>query len=111
MRIPKFGPIATDSLGRIWIDWSQQPQSVSIMALPERLEGAIVIVCPTAAGISNPVPTAAGAQFPHYVQAVTVGTMLSGVTISRPAWADGAEILLIVVLGLILVIFAGWKAK
>ena len=23
MRIPKFGPIATDNLGRVWVDWSQ----------------------------------------------------------------------------------------
>ena len=108
MRIPKFGPIVTDSLGRIWIDWNQQPQSVSIMALPERLEGAIVIVGPTAAGISNPVPTAAGAQFPHYVQAVTVGTMLSGVTISRPAWADGAEILALLIAGVVLLFLLRW---
>lgn len=108
MRIPKFGPIATDSLGRIWIDWSQQPQSVSIMALPERLEGAIVIIGPTAAGISNPVPTAAGAQFPHYVQAATVGTMLSGVTISRPGWADGAEIIALIAAGLVLLFLSRW---
>jgi adenylate cyclase len=108
MRIPKFGPIATDSLGRIWIDWSQQPQSVSIVALPEQLDGAIVIVGPTAAGISNPVPTAAGAQFPHYVQAVTVGTMLSGITISRPAWADGAEIIALIMAGLVLLFLSRW---
>jgi adenylate cyclase len=102
MRIPKFGPVATDSLGRIWIDWSQRPQSVSIMNLPERLEGAIVIVGPTAAGISNPVPTAIGAQFPHYVQAAVVSTMVSGVNIERPDWADGAEILLLAVAGIVL---------
>jgi adenylate cyclase len=108
MRIPKFGSIVTDSLGRVWIDWSQQPQSVSIMSLPEQLEGAIVIVGPTAAGISNPVPTAAGAQFPHYVQAVTVGTMLSGITISRPAWADGAEIVALIIAGVVLLFLSRW---
>ena len=108
MRIPKFGPVTTDSLGRIWIDWSQRPQSVSIMNLPEQLEGAIVIVGPTAAGISNPVPTAVGAQFPHYVQAAVVGTMVSGVNIERPDWADGAEILLLAVAGIVLLFLSRW---
>jgi adenylate cyclase len=108
MRIPKFGPVTTDSLGRIWIDWSQRPQSVSIMNLPERLEGAIVIVGPTAAGISNPVPTAIGAQFPHYVQAAVVSTMAAGVNIERPDWADGAEILLLTVAGIVLLFLSRW---
>jgi len=108
MRIPKFGPITTDSLGRIWIDWSQRPQTVSIMNLPDRLEGAIVIVGPTAAGISNPVPTAVGAQFPHYVQAAVVSTMVSGVNIERPDWADGAEILLLAVAGIVLLFLTRW---
>ena len=108
MRIPRFGPVTTDSLGRIWIDWSQRPQSVSIMNLPEQLEGAIVIVGPTAAGISNPVPTAIGAQFPHYVQAAVVSTMVSGVNIERPDWADGAEILLLAVAGIVLLFLTRW---
>ena len=108
MRIPKFGPVSTDNFGRIWIDWSQQPQSIGILNLPEKLEGAIVIVGPTAAGISNPVPTAAGAQFPHYVQATVVGTMAAGVNIQRPGWADGAEILSLVVLSIILLILTRW---
>jgi hypothetical protein len=58
MRIPKFGPVTTDSLGRIWIDWSQRPQSVSIMNLPEQLEGAIVIVDPQplVSAIQCPLP-------------------------------------------------------
>lgn len=108
MRIPRFGPVTTDSLGRIWIDWSQRPQSVSIMNLPEQLEGAIVIVGPTAAGISNPVPTAIGAQFPHYVQAAVVSTMVSGVNIERPDWADGAEILLLAMAGIVLLFLTRW---
>jgi adenylate cyclase len=108
MRIPKFGPVTTDNLGRIWIDWSQTPQSVSIMDLPEELNGAIVIVGPTAAGISNPVPTAVGAQFPHYVQAAVIGTMANGVNIQRPDWADGAEIVALVVLSIVLLILTRW---
>ena len=108
MRIPKFGPVTTDQFGRIWIDWSQQPQTVSIMQLPERLEGAIVIVGASAAGVSNPVPTAVGAQFPHYVQATAIGTMMAGTNIQRPDWADMAEIALIATAGIVLLFLSRW---
>jgi len=53
MRIPKFGPITTDNLGRIWIDYSQQSKSVSLMDLPKDFSGAIVIVGLTASGLNN----------------------------------------------------------
>ena len=102
MRIPKFGPIATDNLGRIWIDWSQQNRSFSLQQLPKDLEGAIVIVGPTAAGIGNPLPTSKGAVWPHEVQAAVIGTMVNGVVIERPDYADGLEILSIAVAGIIL---------
>ena len=102
MRIPKFGPIATDSLGRVWIDWSQQNRSFSLTSLPKDLEGAIVIVGPTAAGIGNPLPTARGAVWPHEVQAAVIGTMVNGVVIQRPDYADGVEIIALVVAGLLL---------
>jgi adenylate cyclase len=66
MRIPKFGSVATDSLGRIWIDWSQRSHHATMSTLPESFDGALVIVGPTAAGISNPVSTSMGAQYPHW---------------------------------------------
>jgi adenylate cyclase len=108
LRIPKWGPITTDSLGRIWIDWSQQAQHVSAADLPNDLAGAIVIVGPTAAGIANPIATSTGAQYPHWVQATAVGTLANGVNIQRPSWADGAEILLLVVLGVVLLFLTRW---
>jgi len=108
MRIPKFGPIATDSAGRVWIDWSQRNQSYSLADLPKDLAGAIVIVGPTAAGIANPLPTAIGAVWPHDIQAATVGTMFNNVVIQRPDWADGAEILALAVLGIVLLFLTRW---
>ena len=108
MRIPKFGPIATDSLGRVWIDWSQQNRSFSLEKLPKDLEGAIVIVGPTAAGIGNPLPTSKGAVWPHDVQAAVIGTMMNGVVIQRPDWADGAEIISLIVLGVLLLFLTRW---
>jgi adenylate cyclase len=108
IRIPKFGPVATDSLGRVWIDWSQTAHSTTITTLPESFDGALVIVGPTAAGISNPVATSLGAVHPHAVQAAVVGTLLNGVAIQRPDWADGAEIVALVVLSIILLILTRW---
>ena len=108
MRIPKFGPVATDNLGRVWIDWSQQSRSFSLSKLPKDLEGAIVIVGPTAAGIGNPLPTSKGAIWPHEVQASVIGTMMNGVVIQRPDWADGAEILALAVMGIVLLFLTRW---
>ena len=108
MRIPKFGPITTDNLGRVWIDWSQENKSYSLTNLPKDLGGAIVVVGPTAAGIANPVPTAKGAVFPHQLQAAVITTMANNVVIQRPDWADGAEILALAVLGIALLFLTRW---
>ena len=108
MRIPKFGPVTTDNLGRIWIDWSQTNKSYSLMDLPKDFEKAIVVVGPTAAGISNPVPTAVGAVFPHQLQAAVITTMANGVVIQRPDYADGLEIIAIIAAGLLLLFLTRW---
>ena len=108
MRIPKFGPITTDNLGRIWIDYSQVNSSVSLTELPKDFNGAIVIVGPTASGLSNPVPTSKGAVFPHEVQASVIGTMMNGVVIQRPDYADGLEILAILLVGILLLFLTRW---
>jgi len=108
MRVPKFGPVTTDNLGRIWIDWSQESKHVSLTNLPKDFGGAIVIVGPTAAGIGNPVPTSKGAVWPHEVQASVIATMANGVVIQRPDYADGLEIIAIVVAGLLLLFLTRW---
>ena len=108
MRIPKFGPVTTDELGRIWIDWSQKSHAYSITKLPADFGGAIVLVGPTAAGISNPVPTSIGAVYPNTAQAAVLGTMFNNVTIQRPDYADGLEILAIILAGVILLFLTRW---
>jgi adenylate cyclase len=108
MRIPKFGPVTTDNLGRVWVDWSQESKSISLTNLPKDFGGAIVIVGLTAAGIGNPVPTSKGAVWPHEVQASVIATMANGVVIQRPDWADGAEILALVLAGLLLLFLTRW---
>lgn len=108
MRIPKFGPVATDNLGRVWIDWSQQSKSVSLTKLPKDLNGAIVIVGTAAAGLGNPVPTSIGSVWPQDMQAAVVGTMINGVTIQRPDYADGLEIVVLLLAGVGLLFLTRW---
>lgn len=108
MRIPKYGPISTDSLGRIWIDWSQQTKSYSVTKLPESFHNGLVVVGVTAAGLSNPVPTSRGAVYPHEAQASIIATMINEVVIQRPDYADGLEILVIALAGILLLILTRW---
>jgi adenylate cyclase len=108
MRIPAFGPITTDALGQVWIDWSQKSKSVSMTDLPKDFGGAVVIVGVAAAGLGNPVPTAIGSVWPQEVQAAVLGTMLNGVVIERPDWADGAEILTLVLASVLLLFLTRW---
>ena len=108
MRIPQFGIIPTDSEGRVWIDWSQRSKRVSVADLPNDFAGAIVIVDVTAAGIANPAPTAIGSVYAGEVQAAVLGTMFNGTNIQRPDWAPDAELLALVIGGLLLILLSRW---
>jgi adenylate cyclase len=108
LRVPKLNKINTDSLSRVWIDWSASPKEYSYTELPKSFDKGIVIVGLSAAGLANPVSTARGEVWPQYLQAVTLGTMLNGTTIQRPEWADRAEMLALVVLSILLLILTRW---
>ena len=108
MRVPSFRPITTDSLGRIWIDWSQKSIPVSAVKLPKDFKKGIVIVGTSAAGLSNPVPTSMGAVWPQNMQAAVIGTLANNVNIERPDWAPGAELLVLILVSLIILILSRW---
>ena len=108
LRVPQFGKITTDSIGRVWIDWSQQAQSYSLAQLPDSFNNEIVIMGVSAAGIANPVATSRGEIWPQDLQASVIGTMLSGTTIQRTDYADYAEIGAIILAALILLALTGW---
>jgi adenylate cyclase len=111
MRIPKFGPVTTDSLSRIWIDWSLQPSRYSLTDLPRDFEGEIVIVGVSAQGLANPVATSLGEMLPQDLQAAVLGTVIANrdrPVIARPDWADGAEVLVLVGLAIVLIFLTRW---
>ena len=108
MRIPSFRPIATDSLGQIWVDWSQKANQVSAVNLPKDFNKAIVIVGTSAAGIGNPVATSLGSVWPQDMQAAVIGTLVNNVNIERPDWAPGAELLTLILISLIILFLSRW---
>ncbi len=108
LRVPKFGKITTDSLSRVWIDWSQQPKQHSLVNLPKDFNGEIVIVGLSAAGLVQPVATSRGEIWPQDLQAAALGTMISGTTIQRPGWADDAEIAALLVAGILVLFLSRW---
>jgi len=109
VRIPKYGKIITDSTGRIWVDWSSLPIEHSASHLPKNFAGGIVIIGLTAKGLNNPIATAKGAIYPHYLQAAVLDTVLSGTNISRPDWATGSELLCAILLSIISILLTRWK--
>lgn len=111
MRIPQFGPVTTDSLSRIWVDWSQTPERHSLTNLPRDFGGKIVVVGVSAQGLSNPVATSLGEMLPQDLQAAVIGTVIANTArpaITRPAWADGVEIITLIVLSVVLIFLGRW---
>ena len=108
VRVPKFGKIPTDDIGRVWIDWSATPREHSYMKLPESFDGGIVIVGLSAAGLVNPIATAKGEVWPQYLQGTVIGTMITQSNIQRPGYADQVEIIALLVAGILLLFLTRW---
>ncbi len=109
LRIPQYGFLQTSPTGEVWIDWSQKYQSHSASELPDDFQGGIVFVGPTAAGLTQPIATAAGSVFPHELQAVMLGTVFNESNISRHPDAEAwAELAAFAVIGLLLIALARW---
>ena len=109
LRIPQFGFLQTNPSGEVWIDWSQGYKSYSATALPDDFAGGIVFVGPTAAGVTQPLATAAGSVFPHQIQAVMLGTVFNESNISRhPDAEQWAELAALVGAGILLIALARW---
>ena len=108
LRVPEFGIISTDPVGRVWIDHQQRPTTYSLTELPATFDSAIVIVGTTASGISNPIATSRGEVWPHDLQASVIATLANGTNIQRPDWAQGAELLTLIALSLTLLFLTRW---
>jgi adenylate cyclase len=108
LRVPKFGKITTDDIGRVWIDWRAAPKEHSLVGLPKSFNNEIVVVGLSAAGLANPIATARGEVWPHYLQGAVLGTMINKSNIQRPGYADDLETIAILLAGLLLLFLTRW---
>ena len=106
LRIPSFETIKTDEYSRVFINPNYVFPSVEVGDDIPRLDGKIVIVGVTAAGIANPVATPQGEQHPHVLQASILETLLNGESVSIPNWASLADLGILLVLSLSLIVLS-----
>lgn len=92
LRIPKYSIIKTDQNGNIWLDFKWRTETYALHEELPKLDGKIVILSLTAAGLDAPVPTPVGVIQNHDLIASSVATMMSGRNITRPYWTDLAEL-------------------
>ena len=92
IRVKGFKVITTDANASIWLDFKFKTKTYSLSEQLPDLRGKIVILSPTASGIETVVPTPVGAIYAHDVIATSIGTMISGVNITRQYWSNIAEL-------------------
>ncbi len=93
IRVPNYPLMNTDANGRIWLNWNTKFYKQTGQEFLEKpIEAPFVIFGTTAEGITNPVPTPAGAKYPHEIQANILHNLITGTAPSSPVWASGAEL-------------------
>ena len=99
LRVKGLPVITTDANARVWATWNTKFERISAKDYAEKApEYPIVLLGVTARGASTLVATPDGLKAPHEIQASAISTLLQGKNIARPDWADGAEILALVVI-------------
>jgi adenylate cyclase len=93
VRVPSYPLMNTDANGRIFLNWNTKFYKQTAMEfINNPIEAPFVIFGTTAEGITNPVPTPAGAKYPHEIQANILHNLITGSSPSTPTWALGAEL-------------------
>ena len=92
VRIPNYPLMNTDANGRIFLNWNTKfyKQTASHF-INDPIEAPFVIFGTTAEGVTNPVPTPAGAKYPHEIQANILHNLVQGTAPSTPTWAAGLK--------------------
>ena len=106
VRVPNYPLMNTDANGRIWLNWNTKFYKQSgIEFINNPIDAPFVIFGTTAEGITNPVPTPAGAKYPHEIQANILHNLITGTAPSQPVWAIGVEYT-VALLAMLLMAFA-----
>ena len=93
LRIPNYPLINTDSNARIWINTNVNfYRQTAAEYMTDPIPAPFVIFGVTAEGVTNPVPTASGAKYPHEIQANVLHNLIEATAPSIPNWSSGAEL-------------------
>ena len=93
VRVPTYPLMNTDANGRIFLNWNTNFYRQSLLEyLQQPIEAPFVIIGTTAEGVTNPVPTPAGAKYPHEIQANILHNLINGTAPSAPTWTFLAQL-------------------
>ena len=92
VRVPSYPVMNTDANGRIYLNWNTKfYKQTGMEFINNPIEAPFVIFGTTAEGVTNPVPTPAGAKYPHEIQANILHNLITGSAPSTPTWATLLE--------------------
>ena len=103
VRVKGYDTINTDEMGRIWINPNYTFKRFNLDDAFPDLNGATVFVGLTAEGLSNPVPTAAGATYGHEISARAFESITQGYNISTPQEAMLYKLGAVVLIGALII--------
>ena len=93
LRIPNYPNVNTDANARIWIQQNVKfYRQTASQYMQNPIPAPFVIFGVTAEGVTNPVPTAQGAVYPHEIQANVLHSLIEGNSPSIPTWNVAVEL-------------------
>ena len=93
LRVPSYPTITTDANARIWVQQNVKfYRQTASQYMQNPIPAPFVIFGVTAEGVTNPVPTAQGAVYPHEIQANVLHSLIEGNSPSIPTWNVAVEL-------------------
>jgi len=102
--------ITTDPNGSFWINHNYTFTEIEVGTKLPDLQGRTVLIGLTAKGLAAQIPTPAGLQSAHHIQAASIQSIMDEISISRPLWADLIEILVMLIASGLLVYIVYYRS-
>lgn len=109
-------PIPTDAMGRVAVNYRGGPKTFPYLSVsdlmdgnypPELLEGAIVLMGTSAAGLLDLRATPVSSVFPGVeIHANLIDTIITGDFLVRPDWIAGAEVIYVLIVGAVVILLS-----
>jgi len=109
IRIPKFKTIKTDENGRVWLNFKYTFDSFSFTKEDwSEVKGKIVMIAPTAEGLSNTVATSVNIKNGYEIPLFAAQMLLDDSRLERPSEFNTYEILYGLVAALVVIVAFIW---